>query len=52
MAWSGQRVLCPLHGAAFDVRNGSALSRPASIALRCYAVKVDGDEVFLAHAEA
>ena len=47
----GQRVLCPLHGAAFDVRNGNALSRPASIALRCYAVKVDGDDILLAHAE-
>ena len=47
----GQRVLCPLHGAAFDVRNGSALSRPASIALRCYAVKVDGDDVLLAQSE-
>lgn len=47
----GQRVLCPLHGAAFDVRNGNALSRPASIALRCYAVKVDGDDILLAQAE-
>ena len=29
----GNRILCPLHGAAFDVRDGSALTRPASVPL-------------------
>jgi nitrite reductase/ring-hydroxylating ferredoxin subunit len=37
----GHRLLCPLHGAAFDVRDGSALTRPASIALATYPVRLD-----------
>jgi 3-phenylpropionate/trans-cinnamate dioxygenase ferredoxin subunit len=37
----GHRILCPLHGAAFDVRDGSAITRPASISLGTYPVHVD-----------
>jgi nitrite reductase/ring-hydroxylating ferredoxin subunit len=43
----GNRILCPLHGAAFDVRDGSALSRPASVALKCYPVEIRGEEITL-----
>ena len=43
----GNRILCPLHGAAFDVRDGSVLSRPASVALGVYPVKLDGDTVLI-----
>jgi nitrite reductase/ring-hydroxylating ferredoxin subunit len=35
------RILCPLHGAAFDVRDGNALTRPASVPLATYPVRVD-----------
>lgn len=41
----GNRILCPLHGAAFDVRDGSALTRPASVPLASYAVRVDAEGV-------
>ena len=41
----GHRILCPLHGAAFDVRDGSALTRPASIALATYQVRVEEDAI-------
>ena len=41
----GHRIICPLHGAAFDVRDGSVLTRPASVALNSYAVCVDGEGV-------
>ncbi|TDG14875.1 non-heme iron oxygenase ferredoxin subunit [Seongchinamella unica] len=44
----GNRVLCPLHGAAFDVRDGSALSRPAVRGLASYRVKVTGDAIAIA----
>ena len=44
----GCRILCPLHGAAFDVRDGSVLSRPAREPLQSYPVKVEDDEVYLA----
>lgn len=47
----GCRILCPLHGAAFDVRDGAVLSRPAREALRSYPVKVQGDDVYIALAE-
>ena len=41
----GHRILCPLHGAAFDVRDGTALTRPASVPLATYPVRVDGDGI-------
>jgi phenylpropionate dioxygenase-like ring-hydroxylating dioxygenase large terminal subunit len=44
----GHRIFCPLHGAAFDVRDGSALSRPASLPLRTYPLRLDGDDILLA----
>ncbi len=43
----GHRILCPLHGAAFDVRDGNVLTRPASIALGTYPVRVDADGISL-----
>ena len=44
----GHRILCPLHGAAFDVRDGSVLSRPATLPLRSYPVHIENDTVHLA----
>ena len=43
----GNKILCPLHGAAFDIREGSALTRPAVTPLNSYPVKVEGDEIFV-----
>ena len=43
----GNRVHCPLHGAAFDVRDGSALSRPASIPLATYELRQEGEQLSL-----
>lgn len=36
----GTRIICPLHGAAFDVRDGSVKGAPAFEALRSYPVRV------------
>ena len=41
----GVRVFCPLHGAAFDVRDGAALTRPAVHPLASHRVTVNGDDV-------
>ena len=41
------RIMCPRHGALFDVRTGAALTLPAVIPLPTYAVRVEGDEVFV-----
>jgi nitrite reductase/ring-hydroxylating ferredoxin subunit len=38
----GTRVICPLHGACFDVRNGRALGAPAEEGLAVHAVRVSG----------
>jgi 3-phenylpropionate/trans-cinnamate dioxygenase ferredoxin subunit len=43
----GHRILCPLHGAAFDVRDGSVLTRPASVPLATYPVRVDEQGIAL-----
>lgn len=46
----GVRLICPLHGASFDCRNGSVLGAPATVPLVTHAVRVvDGHvEVALA----
>jgi 3-phenylpropionate/trans-cinnamate dioxygenase ferredoxin subunit len=44
----GHRVLCPLHGAAFDVRDGSVLGRPAVRPLGSHSLELRGDDLFLA----
>mgnify|MGYP006131621151 CR=1 FL=1 len=41
----GCRILCPLHGAAFDVKDGSALSRPASKPIASYPLNIEGDDI-------
>jgi nitrite reductase/ring-hydroxylating ferredoxin subunit len=43
----GHRLLCPLHGAAFDVRDGRALSRPALRPISSYPVRLEGDDIFV-----
>ena len=47
----GQKILCPLHGAAFDVRDGSALSRPAIRPIASHEVKLDSGSILLALAD-
>jgi len=44
-------VECPLHGARFDIATGRCLSPPATVDLRTYAVRIEGDEVFVRAAE-
>jgi 3-phenylpropionate/trans-cinnamate dioxygenase ferredoxin subunit len=43
----GYTIICPRHGARFDVRTGAALSRPASVDLAVHEVKVEGDDVLV-----
>ncbi len=43
----GHRLICPLHGAAFDIRDGSALTRPATKPLSTYTVRIENGEIFL-----
>jgi 3-phenylpropionate/trans-cinnamate dioxygenase ferredoxin component len=41
----GCEIICPRHGARFDVRNGKVLSPPALVDVPAYAVRVEGGEV-------
>jgi 3-phenylpropionate/trans-cinnamate dioxygenase ferredoxin subunit len=43
----GARIECPRHGATFDVRTGEALTLPAVMPLPKYAVRVDGDDIYV-----
>ena len=44
----GNRLMCPLHGASFDVRDGSVLGAPAPTGLVAHAVRVVGGQVEVA----
>jgi len=43
----GQCVVCPRHGAKFDIVTGQAKTLPAVIGIATYDVKVEGNEVFV-----
>jgi len=43
----GHCIICPRHGAKFDIRTGKALSMPATKDTRSHEVKVDGNSVFV-----
>jgi len=43
----GFAVACPRHGAKFDIRNGAALTMPATRATAAHEVKLVGDDVFV-----
>ena len=40
-------IECPLHGACFDIKTGKALTAPATVDLRKFPVKVEGDQIFV-----
>ncbi len=43
----GDRIVCPRHGATFDVRTGEALTLPAVLPLMAFEVSVEGDDIFV-----
>jgi naphthalene 1,2-dioxygenase ferredoxin component len=43
----GTEIECPLHQGKFDVRDGTPTCDPATEALRCYPVKIEGGRVFV-----
>ncbi|MBI2479482.1 MAG: non-heme iron oxygenase ferredoxin subunit [Planctomycetia bacterium] len=43
----GYELACPRHGAKFDVRNGAALTMPATEATVVHEIKIEGDDVFV-----
>lgn len=43
----GHLIICPLHGASFDLRTGKCVDPPADQDVRCYPVRIDGDDVWI-----
>ncbi len=41
----GMEIICPRHGARFDLRTGKALSLPAIVDIPAYPVRVVDDEI-------
>ncbi len=41
----GTRLICPLHGASFDIRDGRALGAPATQPLITHAAAINGDQI-------
>lgn len=44
----GEEVICPRHGARFNVKTGQALSMPAWAPVATYAVRIEGGEIKVA----
>lgn len=42
---TGFEIVCPRHGAHFDIRNGQALTLPAVVDIPAYPVRISGDEI-------
>jgi len=40
-------IACPRHGAKFDIRNGAALTMPATQATEAHEVKIVGSDVLI-----
>lgn len=41
------QVQCPRHGARFDIRTGAAVSFPAFSPTNSYAIRLDGDDLWV-----
>jgi len=48
----GTRLICPLHGASFDVRDGRVLGAPATRPLATHLLEVVGDRIEISVAPA
>lgn len=43
----GYEIVCPRHGARFDIRDGRVLSFPAITPIRSFPVKVEGNDILV-----
>ena len=43
----GYEIICPRHGAKFDVRTGKALCMPAFTPVNTYNVRIQGNDIFI-----
>jgi 3-phenylpropionate/trans-cinnamate dioxygenase ferredoxin subunit len=43
----GYQIICPRHGARFDICTGQAMTMPAARATSAHEVKIEGDRVWV-----
>lgn len=43
----GDKVVCPWHGAKFNLKTGEALCEPAEGGIKVYPLKVDGKDIYI-----
>ena len=43
----GEEIVCPRHGARFNIKTGEALCMPAVEPIECYPVKIENNEIFV-----
>ena len=43
----GNCLVCPRHGAKFDIRTGAAMCMPATEPTATHTVRVEGDQIFV-----
>lgn len=43
----GHEIVCPRHGARFDIRDGRVLSFPAITSIRSFPIKIEGDDILV-----
>ena len=48
---NGEEIECPLHGSAFNVITGEALTPPAEDSIRVFEVRIDGQDVLVGPAK-
>ena len=44
----GYEIICPRHGARFDVRTGAVLAFPAIMPVDTYPIRIEGEDVYVA----
>ena len=42
-----EEIICPRHGARFNVKTGQALCMPAFESVECYEVKIENDDIYI-----
>ena len=48
---NGQEVECPLHGSAFDLVSGEAVTPPATESVKVYELRIEGQDILLGPAK-
>jgi 3-phenylpropionate/trans-cinnamate dioxygenase ferredoxin subunit len=43
----GCRIMCPRHGAFFDVTTGAALTPPAVMPVATFKVRLEGNDIYV-----